>query len=116
MADRDGEYDLKVYYISGEARNLYIKVNDDDPVKMENLIGISKDWNAVSAKTISIDLKSGENTICLYNDEAYAPNIDRIAVIDTESINNQQLADAVTAKINALGTCLLYTSRCNRKS
>ena len=111
VADRDGEYDLKVYYISGEARNLYIKVNDDDPVKMENLIGISKDWNAVSAKTISIDLKSGENTICLYNDEAYAPNIDRIAVIDTESINNQQLADAVTAKINALGTVTSLESK-----
>ena len=79
-ADEDGYYTLKVHYISGSPRDLYIKVNEDMPVKLTGLVANANDWSAVASKAVTVQLKKGVNTICLYNDLSYAPNIDRIAV------------------------------------
>ena len=84
QAAKAGEHELKVYFVTGGKRDLYIKVNDGEPVKMEGLLGINGDWNAVSAASVTVELKEGDNTICLYNDNGYAPNIDRIAVRDLD--------------------------------
>lgn len=90
-----GEHELKVYIVSAGARDLYVKVNDEEPVKMEELVGVLRDGNAVSSKSITVNMKAGENTICLYNDAAAAPGIDRIAVSksdisDAEVVLGQQ--------------------------
>lgn len=90
-----GEHELKVYVVSAGARDLYVKVNDEEPVKMEDLVGVLRDGNAVSSKSITVNMKAGENTICLYNDAAAAPGIDRIAVSksdisDAEVVLGQQ--------------------------
>lgn len=79
-AEADGEYTLKIYFVSGSARDLYVKVNDDAPEKLEGLIGKENDWKAVGGTELKVELKEGKNKICLYNDADYAPNIDRIAV------------------------------------
>lgn len=81
-AKKDGKHELRIYFVSGEPRNLYVSVNGEPPVLLQNLIGIRNDWEAVSAVSVNVDLKKGENKICLYNDTAYTPNIDRIAVRD----------------------------------
>lgn len=80
-ATASGEYNLKVFFISGSARNLFIRVNDEEPIVCNDLVGKPNDWAAVGAtKDIPINLNKGVNHICLYNDSADAPNIDRIAI------------------------------------
>ncbi len=92
---KDGEYELKIYFVSGEKRQMYVKVNDGEPVKLEDLIGIANDWNAVSSVSIKVHLKEGNNTICLYNDASYTPNIDRIAVEKAKLADKTALQNAV---------------------
>lgn len=38
------------------------------------------DWSGISAITVDVPLKAGENTIRLYNDQSFAPSIDRISI------------------------------------
>lgn len=79
-AKADGEYQLKIYYISGAKRNLTVQVNDNDPITLTDLMGNSNDWDAVACVTTNVTLQAGQNQIRLYNDSNNAPNIDRIAV------------------------------------
>lgn len=79
-AAKAGEYELKIFYISGSARNLTIKVNEGEPVQLSGLVGVSGDWNAVVSTSVKVQMKEGENTIVLYHDSEDTPNIDRIAV------------------------------------
>lgn len=79
-AAEDGYHTLMVHYISGSPRDLYIRVNEDEPIKLTGLVANEKDWSAVASKAVTVQLKKGANTICLYNDLDFAPNIDRIAV------------------------------------
>lgn len=79
-AAEDGYYTLKVHYVSGSPRNLYIRVNENEPVTLAGLVANANDNSAVASKAVTVQLKKGANTICLYNDLSDAPNIDRIAV------------------------------------
>lgn len=74
-----GEHECRIFLVSNNARNLYVKVNDDEPILMENLVGVAGDGNAVGAKSIKVELKQGTNKISLYNTKE-APGIDRIAI------------------------------------
>lgn len=78
--DEAGLYEMRVFFVSSELRDLYIDINDADPVVMSGLYGFFGDYQAVSAQSIPIELEAGENTICFYNDTYYAPDIDRIAI------------------------------------
>lgn len=80
-----GEYELKVYFITGKARDLYIKVNDTDVIEKKGLVGYANDWKAVAAITVPVELQEGDNTIYFYNDSGDAPSIDRIAVSKWDS-------------------------------
>lgn len=75
-----GTHELKVFIISSNKRDLYVKVNDGEPIEMSDLVGVAGDGNAVASKSIMVELEAGNNTICLYNDKKNAPGIDRIAV------------------------------------
>lgn len=75
-----GTHELKLYIISSNKRDLYVKINDGEPIEMSELVGVAGDGNAVAAKSIMVELEAGNNTICLYNDSKNAPGIDRIAV------------------------------------
>ncbi len=75
-----GEYELKVYYVTGENRDLSICVNEWDVIEQKALLGYAKDWKAVAAITVPVQLRAGNNTIRFYNDSGVAPSIDRIAV------------------------------------
>ncbi len=80
-----GEYELKVYYVSGEGRDLSIKVNEEEVIEQKGLLGYAKDWKAVAGITIPVRLQEGDNTILFYNDSGNAPSIDRIAVSKWDS-------------------------------
>lgn len=79
-ADKDGEYPLRIYYISGERRSLKVDVNGQFAVKLDDLFANQGDWSGIRAITTKVKLKAGDNTIKLYNDAGNAPSIDRIAL------------------------------------
>ena len=79
-ADKDGEYPIRIYYISGERRSLKVDVNGQFAVKLNDLFANQGDWSGIRAITTTVKLKAGDNTIKLYNNEGNAPSIDRIAL------------------------------------
>lgn len=82
-----GPHELKIFLVSPTKRALYVKVNDEEPVMMSSLVGVAGDGQAVSSKSITVNLKAGNNTICLYNASSLAPGIDRIAVSKSDISN-----------------------------
>lgn len=84
-AEKAGNYTLNVYFIAGAARSLYIRVNNEDPILLEGLVGNANDWKAVASKPVTVKLQAGTNEICLYNNSDYAPDIDRISVSKTDT-------------------------------
>ena len=75
-----GTYELKIFYISGEKRNLSVKVNGQEPISLEGLLSYHNDWSAVGRVSVKVELEAGVNTICLLREDGYAPSLDRIAV------------------------------------
>ncbi|MBR1823168.1 MAG: glycoside hydrolase family 97 catalytic domain-containing protein [Ruminococcus sp.] len=85
--DKAGEYTLRIYYVSGERRNLSIDVNGTWARNLEGLYANRNDWSGIAGVDTTVTLKEGRNTIKLYNNSGNAPSIDRIAIaIPTESI------------------------------
>ena len=78
--DEAGEYELLVYYCTGEERGINIVVNDTDRYEMTGLSGAGFDMPDTASITIS--LNAGENTIKLTRNSGYAPDLDMIAVSD----------------------------------
>lgn len=76
--DEAGEYELLVYYCTGEERGINIVVNDTDRYEMTGLSGAGFDMPSTASITIS--LNAGENTIKLTRNSGYAPDLDMIAV------------------------------------
>lgn len=103
-AEKDGTYKLKIFFISGEKRDVYVSVNGGTGVKVSDLIANTGDWMVVSAREITVDLKAGTNTIKLYNDTANAPSIDRIGIA-YDGINldkkDMQLATGKSGQLTA---------------
>ena len=79
-APADGEYTLRVYYISGEPRTLKIDVNGSFAAQLNNCYANRNDWSGIRAANTTVRLKKGTNTIRLYNNSGNAPSVDRIAL------------------------------------
>ncbi|MBR4627313.1 MAG: glycoside hydrolase family 97 catalytic domain-containing protein [Ruminococcus sp.] len=78
--DKAGEYTLRIYYVSGERRNLSVDVNGSKAADLTGLYANRNDWSGVAAVDTTVKLKEGSNTIKLYNNSGYGPSIDRIAI------------------------------------
>ncbi len=73
----DGDYELLLYYCSGEDR--YVEVHIGDSV--QKMTGLnSGGWDMVSYEKITVTLKKGGNDILLCQPMGYAPDVDRIAI------------------------------------
>lgn len=79
-APTDGEYTLRIYYVSGEPRSLKVDVNGAFSQKIDNCYANKGDWTGIRAVNVQVKLKAGQNTIKLYNDQGTAPSVDRIAL------------------------------------
>lgn len=86
-APADGEYTLRIYYVSGEYRKLKVDVNGTFAGSLDRCYANRGDWKGVRAENLKVKLKAGKNTVKLYNNEGNGPSIDRIAVaIPNESV------------------------------
>lgn len=92
--NKSGEYKLRIYYISGERRNLSVDVNGKNAASLTGLYANRNDWSGIAAADTTIRLNAGNNTIKLYNNSAYGPSIDRIAIaIPCEDVKGDVNAD-----------------------
>ena len=85
-ADTAGKYTLRIYYISGEPRSLKVDVNGKFAAKLDGCYANRGDWTGIRAVDVEVELAAGKNTVRLYNDQAYGPSIDRIALAIPETL------------------------------
>lgn len=79
----DGEYEIIVYYCTGETRDMLVYVNGDK-YTLTGLSGTS--FDIPLQYSFTAHLKAGENSLKLTSVSGWAPDLDRIAVSD-ETIN-----------------------------
>ncbi|MGH2947126.1 MAG: alpha-L-fucosidase [Solirubrobacteraceae bacterium] len=77
VADEAGEYTLLIDYTVNGTRSFFVTVNDDPPIEVP-ITGTS--WDDPATASTTVTLREGVNTIKIHNDEAYAPDLDRIRI------------------------------------
>ena len=118
--EKDGTYPLRIYYISGETRSLKIDINGRYATTLHGLYANRNDWSGIAAITVEVSLKAGENTIRLYNDQSFAPSIDRIAIANAPdaAVRGDVNADGVFSRLDVIALqewliCTPYASLAN---
>lgn len=76
--EEEGNYEVLLFYCSGEERTVYYSVNGGEFVSVETLDTGGSDQTGVV--TFAIKLETGTNTIAFGNAKSYAPDIDRIGI------------------------------------
>jgi alpha-glucosidase len=79
-APASGDYLMTLYYMTGETRNGYIKVNDQSPVTHNFVSSSSFAGNGLAYRTFTVSLAAGLNTIEFGNATGWSINIDRITI------------------------------------
>lgn len=79
-ADQAGTHSINVYYMTYEARNMYMQLNGGNKQYTNYPATGAWDGKGIGNMTFTVNLKEGDNTIIFGNDNGYAPNIDRIEV------------------------------------
>lgn len=77
----DGEYEMLIYYCSGESRQLDVIVNGET-YNLRDLV--SPGFDIPSDVSLTAKLKKGENSIKLTSASGYAPDLDRVAIKDVK--------------------------------
>jgi hypothetical protein len=74
-----GTYLIRISYISGDQRPVYIQVNDGQ----DELVDLPKtaSWDTVGTYDVEASLQEGLNTITFSDHDWYSPDFDRIEVI-----------------------------------
>ncbi|MFE0455729.1 alpha-galactosidase D [Streptomyces sp. NPDC058914] len=78
VVDKAGTYQIKVAYISGDARSADVSANGGGATRHK--FPATGDWGTVSSVHVPVTLKAGTNTITFDSGSGYAPDIDRIDV------------------------------------
>jgi alpha-glucosidase len=83
--EKDTLYALTIFYMSGEEKSAYIKINDEaEPLYYDFMDTGGESGRFLAMKTVVVPLQAGTNTIELGNASASCPNIDRITVKSLE--------------------------------
>ena len=93
-AEEDGTYYLMVRYFSGEDRQVCVSVNGEEPQMVD--CKSSGAWSEYASQAyVKVTLQKGENTIKVYNPEAYCPDLDAIGISTTkvDTGDNEQPGD-----------------------
>ncbi|MEK4994345.1 hypothetical protein BK121_09330 [Paenibacillus odorifer] len=103
-----GTYLIRISYISGDQRPVYMQVNDG----LDEMIDLPKtaSWSTVGSYDVEASLVEGLNTITFSDHDWYSPDFDRIEIIpytlsyEAESPLNDLTGEAqVSASPNASG-------------
>jgi|GEM_PF-3268090 len=96
--DKTGDYTVRVSYITDEDRTCNISTNHD---KEKSYLFEGYDWSSVSTKDITLTLREGNNRIKFFNDNGYAPDIDKIEIIGIPSSKDTHFStfEAIQASI-----------------
>ncbi|MBO3678898.1 CBM35 domain-containing protein [Streptomyces sp. NEAU-YJ-81] len=78
VVDKAGTYQIKVAYISGDARSVAVSANGGGATS--HAFPSTGDWSTVSSVHVPVALTAGSNTITFDSGSGYAPDIDRIDV------------------------------------
>ncbi|MCX5136509.1 MULTISPECIES: alpha-galactosidase D [unclassified Streptomyces] len=73
-----GQYQLKVSYVSGDARSALVSANGGGATG--HTFPSTGDWSTVNSVYVPVTLKAGANTVTFDSGTGYAPDIDRIDV------------------------------------
>lgn len=87
--DEAGTYELKVFYLTEEERNLNIWINGKDSYDMTCVP--SGSYETVRTGKITVELQAGKNEIIMGNQETYAPDIDKIGLKKAEMLETKSL-------------------------
>jgi hypothetical protein len=74
---RAGTYQVKIAYVSGDARSVAVSANGGGT---NHKFPSTGDWGTAETVSIPLTLKAGPNTITFDSGNGYAPDIDRIDV------------------------------------
>ena len=77
--DAAGDYRMQIDYTLDGTRSFWLSVNGGPGIEVQ-LTGDS--WDDPGSTTVTVPLTAGTNTIKVYNDTAYAPDLDRIMIAD----------------------------------
>jgi hypothetical protein len=73
-----GQYDLVVYYCSGEVRSANVAVNGTPVTRVD--FGSTGSFETVGTATVRLPLAAGPNTVEFSNPDAWAPDFDRVTL------------------------------------
>jgi hypothetical protein len=74
---KSGQYEMLLYYVLKGERSFFIRVNGGPAVEVP-LSG--KSWIHVKTASVTVTLKAGSNSVRFYNDQHYAPDLDRVVI------------------------------------
>jgi hypothetical protein len=78
VVDKAGTYQVKIAYVSGDARSVDISANGGGATRHK--FPSTGDWATTGTVSVPLALKAGSNTITFDSGSSYAPDIDRIDV------------------------------------
>ena len=73
----NGLYQVQIDYVLKGARSFFVSVNDGPGVELP-LNGDS--WSKPATTSMSLSLRAGRNRIVFYNNDSYAPDLDRLVL------------------------------------
>lgn len=117
-----GVYVMTVHYISGDPRSFAVSVNGGAGDHYD--LPKTADWNTLGSYELELELQEGTNTIRLYDEGGYSPDIDKIdlrlsdggtgtdpgtpaegTVYEAEAADNVLTGNAVVRACNAETAC-----------
>lgn len=90
-----GEYEMTISFIAGEDRYFTLEINGREIKKIN---GNSGSWDNPSSETITVTLQPGDNTVRLYNESAWMPDIDYMQIVPAGSLEVYSHRLAATAE------------------
>ncbi|MFG2630182.1 alpha-galactosidase D [Streptomyces sp. NPDC048473] len=78
---KDGIYTVKVAYVSGDSRSVTVLSNSGNGTGLK--FPSTGDWSTAETVSVQLALKAGSNTITFDSGSGYAPDIDKIDVLQS---------------------------------
>lgn len=75
--DEAGEYELFIDYTVNGTRSFFVSVNGGAGIEVP---ATGTSWDTPTSTSVTVTLDAGENSIKFYNNDDYAPDLDRIRI------------------------------------